>query len=220
MTSIMTRRQRGATLLVTLIMLVVLTLFALTGFNLSSVNLKIIGNFQQQKSTEAVVQQALEYLISTPTAFNLTPTAACICVNGTSADCGTCGAQGSSGGGGGCGVFSVVCNAASDAFDAVTDQPLAWAANAVGVADLVPLEEFGPWGMVAEAVIDIAAAGVWQVQIELSDCDAATKNYLTGLNLDNGVIGTINAANPVPNPAAMAAEGGFYVTTSAVLSKC
>ena len=139
---------------------------------------------------------------------------------GATADCGTCGAQGSSGGGGGCGVFSVVCNAASDAFDAVTDQPLAWAANAVGVADLVPLEEFGPWGMVAEAVIDIAAAGVWQVQIELSDCDAATKNYLTGLNLDNGVIGTINAANPVPNPAAMAAEGGLYVTTSAVLSKC
>ena len=41
-------RQRGATLLVTLIMLVVLTLFAVTAFNLSSVNLKIVGNFQAQ----------------------------------------------------------------------------------------------------------------------------------------------------------------------------
>ncbi len=63
-------RQRGATLLVSLIMLVVLTLFAVTGFNLSSVNLKIAGNFQQQRYVEAVVQQAIEQVISTSTAFN------------------------------------------------------------------------------------------------------------------------------------------------------
>lgn len=90
------RRQRGATLLVTLIMLVVLTLFAVTGFNLSSVNLKIVGNFQQQKATEAVVQQAIEQLVSTVTAFNATPAATDICVNGTGTDSTTCSASGGS----------------------------------------------------------------------------------------------------------------------------
>ncbi len=62
--------QRGATLLVSLIMLVVLTLFAVTGFNLSSVNLKIAGNFQQQRYVESVVQQEIDRLISTSTIFN------------------------------------------------------------------------------------------------------------------------------------------------------
>jgi len=71
------RSQRGATLLVTLIMLVVLTLFAVTGFNLSSVNLKIIGNFQQQKFTEATVQQAIEQVMSTLDIFS-SPAAKCV----------------------------------------------------------------------------------------------------------------------------------------------
>ena len=70
-------RQRGATLLVTLIMLVVLTLFAVTGFNLSSVNLKIIGNFQQQKLTEATVQMALEQILSSVSGFS-PPAAICL----------------------------------------------------------------------------------------------------------------------------------------------
>lgn len=70
------RRQRGATLLISLIMLVVLTLFAVAGFNLSSVNLKIAGNFQNQKFMEAVALQAIEWVISTPTAFFPTPAAA------------------------------------------------------------------------------------------------------------------------------------------------
>ena len=79
MTTIATRRQRGATLLVTLIMLVVLTLFAVTGFNLSSLNLKIVGNFQQRKATEAVVQQAIEQVMSTVTIFT-TPADTYVCV--------------------------------------------------------------------------------------------------------------------------------------------
>ena len=70
-------RQRGATLLVTLIMLVVLTLFAVTGFNLSSVNLKIIGNFQQQKLTEATVQMAIEQMLSSVSGFS-PPAAVCL----------------------------------------------------------------------------------------------------------------------------------------------
>lgn len=79
MTAITLRRQRGVTLLVTLIMLVVLTLFAVTGFNLSSVNLKIVGNFQQRKATEAVVQQAIEQAMSTATIF-ATPADTYICI--------------------------------------------------------------------------------------------------------------------------------------------
>lgn len=81
------QRQRGATLLISLIMLVILTLFAVSGFNLSSVNLKITGNFQQQKTLEAAAQQAIEQVISTPTAFSLTPTAQTICVNGSGGAC-------------------------------------------------------------------------------------------------------------------------------------
>lgn len=61
--------QRGATLLVSLIMLVVLTLFAVTGFNLSSVNLRIAGNFQMQKTMEAAAQEAIEQVLSSSAAF-------------------------------------------------------------------------------------------------------------------------------------------------------
>lgn len=75
MTHLAIQRQRGATLLISLIMLVVLTLFAVAGFNLSSVNLKIAGNFQEQKTMEAAAQQAIEQFISTATAFSLTPPA-------------------------------------------------------------------------------------------------------------------------------------------------
>jgi len=69
--------QRGVTLLVTLVMLVVLTLFVVTGFNLSGVNLKIVGNFQQQKYSESVVQDALERIMSTVSLF-AAPAAVCM----------------------------------------------------------------------------------------------------------------------------------------------
>ena len=82
MSSQMLQRQRGATLLVALIMLVVLTLFAIAGFNLSTVNIRIAGNYQDQKFMEAVAQQAIEQVISTPTAFNLTPAAQTIAIAG------------------------------------------------------------------------------------------------------------------------------------------
>ncbi len=76
------QRQRGATLIVALIMLVLLTLFAVSGFNLASVNLKIVGNFEQQKTMEAVAQQAIEQVISNPANFNLTPTPTTVVVGG------------------------------------------------------------------------------------------------------------------------------------------
>jgi len=90
--AISTRRQRGATLLVTLIMLVVLTLFAVTGFNLSNVNLKIVGNYQMRQITEAVAQQAIENVITTVTMFNA-PADTYLCIpSGTATTSGgTCG---------------------------------------------------------------------------------------------------------------------------------
>jgi Tfp pilus assembly protein PilX len=76
------QRQRGATLVIALIMLVVLTLFAVAGFNLSSVNLRIAGNYQDQKTLESLAQQAIEQVISTTTAFSLTPAAQTITIAG------------------------------------------------------------------------------------------------------------------------------------------
>jgi len=78
------QNQRGATLLVTLIMLIVLTLFAVTAFNISSVNLKIVGNFQQQKETDAVVQQALAQVLSSLTMWEA-PAATSLCIPGGTA---------------------------------------------------------------------------------------------------------------------------------------
>jgi Tfp pilus assembly protein PilX len=80
------RRQRGATLMVTLVMLVILTLFAVTAFNLSGVNLKIVRNYQDQKSIEGVVQQAIEQIMSTVNIFTA-PAATDVCVNGTGGGC-------------------------------------------------------------------------------------------------------------------------------------
>ena len=74
--------QRGATLLISLIMLVVLTMFAISSFNLSSTNLRITGNFQQQRYIEASVQQAIDQALSTSTMFSLTPSSQTITVNG------------------------------------------------------------------------------------------------------------------------------------------
>ena len=65
-------RQKGATLLVSLIMLVVITMFVVTGINLTSVNLRIIGNAQIQRKLEAAVQEAIEQEISNPAAFSAT----------------------------------------------------------------------------------------------------------------------------------------------------
>jgi hypothetical protein len=63
------RKQRGATLIVSLIMLVVLTLFAVSAINLSSINLRIVGNMQAQKTMELVAQDAIERVLSSASNF-------------------------------------------------------------------------------------------------------------------------------------------------------
>ncbi len=65
--------QQGATLIVSLIMLVVITLFAISAINLSSMNLKIAGNMQTQRLMEMAAQDAIERMVSSPTYFGLTP---------------------------------------------------------------------------------------------------------------------------------------------------
>jgi type II secretory pathway pseudopilin PulG len=57
-------RQEGATLIVTMIMLVIFTLFAVTMIGGSGVNLKVVGNMQAKKRVEADAQQAIEQVLS------------------------------------------------------------------------------------------------------------------------------------------------------------
>ena len=58
------QRQSGATLLVALVMLVILTLFAITAINFTNINTKIAGNQQFKKEAESAAQQAIEQIIS------------------------------------------------------------------------------------------------------------------------------------------------------------
>lgn len=67
-------RQRGTTLLIGLILLVLLTLLATTSFNLGKSNLQIVGNMQSRSENLSSARTALEETISS-TNFANTPTA-------------------------------------------------------------------------------------------------------------------------------------------------
>ncbi|MCG2592856.1 pilus assembly PilX N-terminal domain-containing protein [Ramlibacter sp. XY19] len=60
------RRERGATLIVALIMLALITLLVVNAFTLSSSNLKAVGNMQSREETMAAANQAIERVISSP----------------------------------------------------------------------------------------------------------------------------------------------------------
>lgn len=64
-----TRRQRGATLIVGLIMLVIITLMMLTAFMMSSSNLKSVGNMQYRAEATAAANAAIEQVISSDAIF-------------------------------------------------------------------------------------------------------------------------------------------------------
>src|SRR5258706_13068838 len=74
--------QQGATLIVSLIMLVVITLFAISAINLSSMNLKIAGNMQTQRLMEMAAQDAIERMVSSPTYYGLTPVSQNLTISG------------------------------------------------------------------------------------------------------------------------------------------
>lgn len=69
------RKQRGNTLLVGLVMLVLLTLMAVSAINMSTTGIQVVGNAQFREEAVAAAQQAIENVIST-TSFTLTAPAA------------------------------------------------------------------------------------------------------------------------------------------------
>ena len=70
--------QRGATLVVVLIMLVILTLFAISAVNLSSSNLRVISNMQARKLVEQVGLQSSEQVLSSMANFSSPTTAVAV----------------------------------------------------------------------------------------------------------------------------------------------
>jgi len=58
--------QRGATLIVALILLVLVTMFALSSLNSASSSLKVTGNMQAKTEALNAAQEAIESVISTP----------------------------------------------------------------------------------------------------------------------------------------------------------
>lgn len=68
-------RQRGATLVVALIFLVLMSLFAVNAFMGSSTNLRVVGNMQVRQEAISAAQNALESTISSTT-FALAPATA------------------------------------------------------------------------------------------------------------------------------------------------
>jgi Tfp pilus assembly protein PilX len=66
----MLHRQRGVTLVVALIMLVLLTLLALTSFNVSKSNLQVVSNMQQRDEAIAAAREVIEETISSTRFFD------------------------------------------------------------------------------------------------------------------------------------------------------
>ena len=64
--------QRGATLVVALIFLVLMSLFAISAFNSSTGNMRIVGNTQARQESLSAAQLAVEKTISSST-FHINP---------------------------------------------------------------------------------------------------------------------------------------------------
>ena len=66
-------RQRGAALIVSLIMLVLITLLAITSFRLGKADVQIVGNMQSRSQALGAAQRGIETVISSDQ-FTQTPT--------------------------------------------------------------------------------------------------------------------------------------------------
>lgn len=66
------RRERGVTLVMALILLVMLTMLALTSFNLGKSNLQVVSNMQHRDESIAAAQLTIEEVLSRPQ-FTNTP---------------------------------------------------------------------------------------------------------------------------------------------------
>jgi len=67
------QRQQGMTLLVALVLLVMVTLLALSAFRMSNTNLKVVSSMQGRTESVSAAQAAIEQVISTG-AFTVDPT--------------------------------------------------------------------------------------------------------------------------------------------------
>jgi Tfp pilus assembly protein PilX len=77
--------QRGVTLVVALVMLVLMTLLALAAINISTGNLKIVGNMQYQQEATSAAQSAINQVLSKGTYLSnpsTAPTSITVNVNG------------------------------------------------------------------------------------------------------------------------------------------
>ncbi|MFH1605703.1 MAG: hypothetical protein ABIH03_17560 [Pseudomonadota bacterium] len=68
------QRQKGATLLIGLIMLVLLTLMAVTSFRLGKSSMQIVGNMQFRSETIRAAEEAVETAISNPASVSTAST--------------------------------------------------------------------------------------------------------------------------------------------------
>ena len=73
--------QRGAALVITAIMLVLLTLFALAVINMSTVNLRVAHNEQTKSESVAAAQRAIEQVVSTNFPANPQPVNTTVDIN-------------------------------------------------------------------------------------------------------------------------------------------
>jgi hypothetical protein len=75
------QRQRGTTLLISLIFLVILTLFAVSGMNTGVINLRTANNAQLMLEAEYAAQQQIEGVLNAVTPFVATTLAAATVTN-------------------------------------------------------------------------------------------------------------------------------------------
>jgi Tfp pilus assembly protein PilX len=64
------RRQRGITLFISMILLVLITLIAVTTFNVGKGSMQVVGNLQQGSEAVSAAQEAIETAVSTANLVN------------------------------------------------------------------------------------------------------------------------------------------------------
>lgn len=76
---ILSHKQHGSTLIVALVMLMLLTLMAISAMNSTTSNIQVVGNAQFREEASAAAQQGIERVISSN--FTVSPAASAIAVS-------------------------------------------------------------------------------------------------------------------------------------------
>lgn len=80
------RNQRGAVLIMSLILLLMMTTFVVSSVNVANLGLKIAGNAQVEQDLEAVAQQVVEQSVSLSDTFNSPSDPAAVTISGYTVD--------------------------------------------------------------------------------------------------------------------------------------